>query len=71
MDLTMVGMFTLGVMLIFIAFGMLILYVNQNFLGNFQNVLYIIDFKWIQNWINFVIKRGSPLPGPISNKHII
>ena len=37
-DLTMVGMFTLGVMLIFIAFGMLILYVNQNFLGNIQNV---------------------------------
>jgi len=37
-DLTMVGMFTLGVMLIFIAFGMLILYVNQNFLGNLQNI---------------------------------
>jgi predicted membrane channel-forming protein YqfA (hemolysin III family) len=31
-------MFTLGVMLVFIAFGMLILYVNQNFLGNLQNV---------------------------------
>ena len=37
-DLTMVGLFTFGVMLIFIAFGMLILYVNQNFLGNLQNV---------------------------------
>ena len=37
-DLAMVGMFTLGVMLIFIAFGMLILYVNENFLGNLQNV---------------------------------
>ena len=37
-DLTMVGMFTLGVMLIFIAFGMLILYVNQNFLDNIQNI---------------------------------
>ncbi|MBT8348863.1 MAG: hypothetical protein HKP62_05410 [Sulfurovum sp.] len=37
-DLTMVGLFTLGVMLVFIAFGMLILYVNQNFLGNLQNV---------------------------------
>jgi len=37
-DLTMVGMFTLGVMLIFIAFGMFILYVNQNFLGNIQNI---------------------------------
>lgn len=37
-DLTMVGLFTLGVMLVFIAFGMLMLYVNQNFLGNLQNV---------------------------------
>lgn len=37
-DLMMVGLFTLGVMLVFIAFGMLILYVNQNFLGNLQNV---------------------------------
>lgn len=37
-DLTMVGLFTLGVMIVFIAFGMLILYVNQNFLGNLQNV---------------------------------
>ena len=37
-DLTMVGMFTLGVMIVFIAFGMVILYVNQNFLGNIQNV---------------------------------
>ncbi len=37
-DLSMVAMFTLGVMLIFIAFGLLILYVNQNFLGNLRNV---------------------------------
>ena len=37
-DFSMVGMFTLGVMLVFIAFGMLILYVNQNFLGDLQNV---------------------------------
>jgi len=37
-DLTIIGLFTLGVMLVFIAFGMLILYVNQNFLGNLQNV---------------------------------
>jgi ABC-type nickel/cobalt efflux system permease component RcnA len=37
-DLSMVGMFTLGVMLVFIAFGLCILYVNQNFLGNLQNV---------------------------------
>lgn len=37
-DFTLVGAFTLGVMLIFVAFGMLILYINQNFLGNLQNV---------------------------------
>ena len=37
-DLSMVGMFTLGVMLVFMTFGMLMLYVNQNFLGNIQNV---------------------------------
>jgi ABC-type nickel/cobalt efflux system permease component RcnA len=37
-DFTMVGMFTLGVMIVFIAFGMFILYINQNFLGNLQNV---------------------------------
>jgi ABC-type nickel/cobalt efflux system permease component RcnA len=37
-NFTMVGMFTLGVMIVFIAFGMFILYINQNFLGNLQNV---------------------------------
>jgi len=37
-DFTMVAMFTLGVMIIFIAFGMLILYVNENFLGNLKNI---------------------------------
>jgi ABC-type nickel/cobalt efflux system permease component RcnA len=37
-DLTMVGMFTLGVILVFFTFGLLILYINQNFLGNLQNV---------------------------------
>lgn len=37
-DLSMVGLFTLGVMLVFLAFGLLILYINQNFLGNLQNV---------------------------------
>ncbi len=37
-DFTMVGLFTLGVMLVFLTFGLLILYVNQNFLGNLQNV---------------------------------
>ena len=37
-DLSLVAMFTLGVMLVFIAFGLLILYINQNFLGNLTNV---------------------------------
>jgi ABC-type nickel/cobalt efflux system permease component RcnA len=37
-DFTMVAMFTLGVMLVFVAFGMVMLYVNQNFLGNLKNV---------------------------------
>jgi ABC-type nickel/cobalt efflux system permease component RcnA len=37
-DFTMVGAFTLGVMLIFVVFGMLILYLNQNFLSNLKNV---------------------------------
>ncbi len=37
-DFTMVAAFTLGVMLIFVAFGMLILYINQNLLGNLTNV---------------------------------
>lgn len=37
-DFTMVTMFTLGVMLVFVAFGMVMLYVNQNFLGNLKNV---------------------------------
>jgi hypothetical protein len=37
-DFMMVGAFTLGVMLIFGLFGMVMLYVNQNFLGNLTNV---------------------------------
>jgi len=37
-DFSMVTMFTLGVMLVFIAFGMVMLYINQNFLGNLKNV---------------------------------
>lgn len=37
-DFSMVGAFTLGVMLVFVAFGMLILYFNQNFLGTLQNI---------------------------------
>lgn len=37
-DFSMVTMFTLGVMLVFLAFGMLMLYVNNNFLGNLTNV---------------------------------
>jgi len=37
-DFMMVGAFTLGVMLIFGAFGMVMLYVNQNLLGSLTNV---------------------------------
>ena len=37
-DFMMVGVFTLGVMLVFVAFGMIIFYMNHNFLGNIQNV---------------------------------
>jgi len=37
-DFVMVGAFTVGVMLIFMSFGMLILYINKNFLGNLTNV---------------------------------
>ena len=37
-DFSMVTMFTLGVMLVFLAFGMLMLYMNNNFLGNLTNV---------------------------------
>jgi len=34
----MVGAFTLGVMVIFIGFGLLILYINRNFLNNIESV---------------------------------
>jgi ABC-type nickel/cobalt efflux system permease component RcnA len=37
-DFLMVGAFTAGVMVIFISFGVLILYINKNFLGNITNV---------------------------------
>ena len=37
-DLTMVAAFTLGVMLIFISFGLVILYINEHLLRNIQNV---------------------------------
>jgi len=37
-DFSMVAAFTLGVMLVFGAFGFMMLYVNQNFLGNLTNV---------------------------------
>jgi len=37
-DFTMVTAFTLGVMLVFGAFGMVMLYINTNFLGNLANV---------------------------------
>ncbi len=34
----MVGAFTLGVMVIFLAFGVVILYINRNFLGDIRSV---------------------------------
>ena len=37
-DFVMVGAFTAGVMLVFMSFGMLILYINKNFLENLTNV---------------------------------
>jgi len=37
-NFSMVGAFTLGVMAIFIGFGLLILYINQNFLNNISSV---------------------------------
>jgi ABC-type nickel/cobalt efflux system permease component RcnA len=37
-NFAMVGAFTLGVLLVFMAFGLLILYINTNLLTNIQNV---------------------------------
>jgi len=37
-DLSMVTLFTLGVMLVFMVFGMLMYYINKNFLSTIQNV---------------------------------
>jgi len=37
-DFSMVGAFTAGVMVIFVGFGLVILYFNQHFLGNLTNV---------------------------------
>ena len=37
-DFTLVAAFTVGVMLIFVGFGVVMLYLNENFLGNIKNV---------------------------------
>ncbi len=37
-DMAMVLAFTAGVMLVFVSFGFLILFINENFLGNLKNV---------------------------------
>ncbi len=37
-NMMMVLAFTLGVMMVFVSFGLLILYINQNFLGSLKNV---------------------------------
>jgi len=46
-DFTMVFAFTLGVMMVFGAFGMMMLYVNENFLGNIKNVRRIFGIAGI------------------------
>ncbi len=45
-NLGMVGLFTLGVMIVFVSFGLLILYINQNFLGNITNVKRVYYSSW-------------------------
>lgn len=37
-DLTMVAAFTIGVMLVFVSFGLVILYINEHLLDNVKNV---------------------------------
>ncbi len=37
-DFVMIGAFTAGVMLVFVGFGLVMLYLNENFLGNIKNV---------------------------------
>ena len=37
-DFSMIGAFTAGVMLIFVGFGLVILYFNQHFLGSLSNI---------------------------------
>jgi hypothetical protein len=37
-DLTMIAAFTAGVMLVFVGFGLVILYLNEHFLGSIRNV---------------------------------
>ena len=37
-DMTLIAAFTAGVMVIFVAFGFVILYINEHFLGSLQNV---------------------------------
>jgi len=37
-DFSLVAAFTIGVMLVFGAFGLVMLYINENFLGSLTNV---------------------------------
>jgi cytochrome c biogenesis protein CcdA len=46
-DFSMVGAFTLGVMAIFVGFGLLILYINENFLNNISSVRKIFTLAGI------------------------
>lgn len=50
-DMSMVLAFTVGVMLVFVGFGFLILYINENFLGSLQNVRRIFSIAGVVSLI--------------------
>jgi len=50
-DLWMVGAFTAGVMLIFVGFGLVILYLNQHLLGSVKNVRYAFSVAGVVSLI--------------------
>ena len=35
------------------------------------DVLYFIDFNWVNKWIKFLLSSSSIMPGPIYNGHIV
>ena len=57
-DFTMVLSFTLGVMLIFVAFGTFILYINKNLLNSKDNIRRVFTIAGIISMvvgINFLV----------------